>query len=927
MFQNRMKHMKLNPKGETDAWVRRTSLRRNRSGEVAWGLVLSVLLLLSLLLPAVAGPVYPVKIGPSGRYLVDQNNVPFLIVGDSPQSLVVSLTEAQAQSYMMDRGPTNGFNSLLIDAICTSYTSPNTPANGQLLNGTQPFTNTISGGYYDLTTPNPAYFSYLDTVIKMAATNGLEVMLDPIETGGWLPAMLANGTNGCFIYGQYLGNRYKNFPNVIWASGNDYQDWESSANDSVVTAVALGIQSEDTNHLQTIELDYLASCSLDDPNWIPIVTLNWAYTYYPTYDEILHGYNQATNTPVFLGEANYEYETNSGTDGGSLPILRKQEYWTMLSGGVGQCYGNHYTWQFLSSWKTLLDSPGVTQLRIATSLFSSNAWYDLVPDTNHVFLTAGYGTYASTGEFTDNNYVTAAITPNGTLGMAYLPAGNIVTVNLAAMASAPIRAQWFDPGDGAYQAVSGSPFSNTGTNIFTPPGNNSSGYSDWVLVLTARLDVTKPTLKITAPTEGQYWSNPMFMVKGTANDNSAVTDVLYSLNGGLWISASTGNNWSNWTAAVDLTPGTNIFQAYALNSGGNMSLTNKVNFDFVVTNQLLVIINGRGTLSPDYTNAWLEVGRNYSIRATPGSGFMFSNWTSNLGWVSNTPSLNFMMESNLMLTANFVDVEKPTLRIAFPTQDRRWTNAALVANGIANDNVAVAYVLYSLNGSGWTNASTGNEWTNWMANVTLTPGTNTIEAYAVDTSGNVSATNKVSLLYLLPEPLTVQINGLWPAGGAAVVPGEASPNYKGMMLDVGVNYVMTARAEPGFAFTNWTGSWTTNSATLRFTMTTNLTFTANFVDVQKPTVSIVTPTLNEHLTNSGFTVSGKASDNVAVAGVHYSLNGSGWTNASTGNEWTNWFTPSLPLISGPNVVQAYAVDTSGNVSVTNRVNFDYEMTP
>src|SRR5206468_2509850 len=34
-----------------------------------------------------AVPAYPLKPGPTGRYLVDQNNVPFMIVGDSPQSL------------------------------------------------------------------------------------------------------------------------------------------------------------------------------------------------------------------------------------------------------------------------------------------------------------------------------------------------------------------------------------------------------------------------------------------------------------------------------------------------------------------------------------------------------------------------------------------------------------------------------------------------------------------------------------------------------------------------------------------------------------------------------------------------------------------------------------------------------------------------
>ena len=32
-----------------------------------------------------AAPAYPVKVGPTGRYLVDQNGVPFLIAGESPR--------------------------------------------------------------------------------------------------------------------------------------------------------------------------------------------------------------------------------------------------------------------------------------------------------------------------------------------------------------------------------------------------------------------------------------------------------------------------------------------------------------------------------------------------------------------------------------------------------------------------------------------------------------------------------------------------------------------------------------------------------------------------------------------------------------------------------------------------------------------------
>ncbi|MGB7767929.1 MAG: hypothetical protein WBN22_03645, partial [Verrucomicrobiia bacterium] len=50
-----------------------------------------------------ASPVYPVKISANGRYLMDQNNVPFLMVGDAPHSLVVNLSSSNAAIYLADR--------------------------------------------------------------------------------------------------------------------------------------------------------------------------------------------------------------------------------------------------------------------------------------------------------------------------------------------------------------------------------------------------------------------------------------------------------------------------------------------------------------------------------------------------------------------------------------------------------------------------------------------------------------------------------------------------------------------------------------------------------------------------------------------------------------------------------------------------------
>src|SRR4051794_11629246 len=55
-------------------------------------------------------PVYPLKVSRNGRYLVDRRNAPFMIVGDSPQSMIANLSLADARTYLADRKAA-GFNS------------------------------------------------------------------------------------------------------------------------------------------------------------------------------------------------------------------------------------------------------------------------------------------------------------------------------------------------------------------------------------------------------------------------------------------------------------------------------------------------------------------------------------------------------------------------------------------------------------------------------------------------------------------------------------------------------------------------------------------------------------------------------------------------------------------------------------------------
>jgi hypothetical protein len=47
----------------------------------------------------------------------------------------------------------------------------------------------------------------------------------------------------------------------------------------------------------------------------------------------------------------------------------------------------------------------------------------------------------------------------------------------------PAYASWIDPQNGKTQAIKGSPLPNQGSKRFAPPGKNSFGDHDWILVL------------------------------------------------------------------------------------------------------------------------------------------------------------------------------------------------------------------------------------------------------------------------------------------------------------------------------------------------------------------------------------------------------------------------------------------------------------
>src|SRR5579859_6904459 len=70
---------------------------------------------------AATGGAFPAGMSANHRYLVDQNGQPYLIVGDSPHSIFVNTSPADADFYLADR-QAHGINAIWVEALSNGYT-------------------------------------------------------------------------------------------------------------------------------------------------------------------------------------------------------------------------------------------------------------------------------------------------------------------------------------------------------------------------------------------------------------------------------------------------------------------------------------------------------------------------------------------------------------------------------------------------------------------------------------------------------------------------------------------------------------------------------------------------------------------------------------------------------------------------------------
>ena len=449
--------------------------------------------------------VFPLKTSNDKRYLVDQKNKPFPILGRTAWFIISQ--PVSGYKKFIDNTIEHGHNSIEMAVITHWPMGNHAPFNGR---GDMPFVKRLNGLDWDgkltyndiktegpdLQTPNEKYWAYVDDFLAHCELKGIIVFMFPGYVGyageeqGWMKELVANGATKTEAYGAWIATRYKNRKNIVWMLLGDMGKFNKEQRDAEA-ALIKGLKSvQGQQSVQYTAESYSGQNAADNEDFGGEMTLNGSYTWelkVPVPFIARKAYAHPRVMPSFLLEEPYDEEGPDGNNynpNATQPVRRFQ-WWGWLSTIGGYISGNGYIWQFVDPvWQQHLNTQAAMDMSRLNGFVKSIAWWKLVPSGLNEMKTI---IADKTNVDTLADYVTAAAAKDGSLLVAYIPPAHKgrITVDMSILRG-KAYAKWFDPTDGTYQRVAGSPFDNRGVHEFITPGKNSRGEADWVILISVK---------------------------------------------------------------------------------------------------------------------------------------------------------------------------------------------------------------------------------------------------------------------------------------------------------------------------------------------------------------------------------------------------------------------------------------------------------
>lgn len=451
---------------------------------------LTTLLLLCAVFAAEAQPWKHgrLEVSDNGRYLRHADGTPFFWLADTAWLLPERLDRDET-NYYLDRAAEAGFNVVQVQTV---NAVPAVNRYGQLsMTDGFDFSKIDREGVY-------GYWDHMDFVVDAAARRGIYVGMVPIW-GGLVKAGKMNEEQAA-AYGRFLGERYRERPNIVWIIGGDVR---GDVKPGVWHALARAIRDADPNHTMTFHPRgrTLSTEWFNEAEWLDFNMFQSGHRRYgqrngerdyPIEDNteedswryVERSLSAEPRRPVVDGEPSYEaipkglHDPREGF--WQARDVRRYAYWSVFAGAAGHTYGHNSVMQFLRPgipaaygatryWYDALGDEGYNQMKHLKRLMLAFPCFERVAAQELVTAPRG------------ERYERVAATRGTDYALCYTHTGAPFTVELSCIGGGSKKAWWYSPRDGRLTYI--GEFRDRSAT-FCAPGGHVEG-NDWVLVITS----------------------------------------------------------------------------------------------------------------------------------------------------------------------------------------------------------------------------------------------------------------------------------------------------------------------------------------------------------------------------------------------------------------------------------------------------------
>lgn len=318
------------------------------------------------------------------------------------------------------------------------------------------------------------------------------------------------------------------------------------------------------------------------------------------------------------------------------------------------------------------------------------------------------------------------------------------------------------------------------------------------------------------------------------------------------------------------------------------------------------------TINPPSTNG----SASFTVLLPVGSYTLSASATDKAGNVATTPT------TNVLITAN--DTTPPVLSLLSPTNGQMVGESTTLIVSLS-DNSLLGMFSYQLNNMPTNVFPLSTPSTNLSLSLSLEEGTNALNLFVFDASGNSTNTS----LYLFSDQSVPAIVISSPLSGTITNRSDLTISGTSSVSSGSIVSVQVSLNGSNWLTATGTTTWSYNlgcsegtnlirARAISSTGKTNSTQIAIFVDTLRPVVTFTSPANGIVLSNTQVTITGTSSDSGSGVQATYLKIDSGSYLLGGSTAFTY---PLSNLTEGTHTVYAYSLDYAGNVSLTNNLSF------